>query len=83
MRGTAAVATNAWTHLTATFDGAVLRLYVNGTQVATRAVTGSMLASTGLLRIGGNNTWAEWFGGLIDDLRIYDRALTAAEVKPT
>ena len=46
-RGTATVASNAWTHLTATYDGANLRLYVNGTLVSTRAVTGSMSASTG------------------------------------
>ena len=35
----AAVANNAWTHLAATYDGANLRLYVNGTLVSTRAVT--------------------------------------------
>ena len=40
-----------------------------------------MSASTGALRIGGNDTWGEWFGGLIDDLRIYNRALTPAEVQ--
>ena len=77
----AALASNTWTHLAATYDGANLRLYVNGTQVATRAVTGSMRASTGALRIGGNSTWGEWFGGLIDDVRIYNRALTPSEVQ--
>ncbi len=81
VRGTAALASNTWTHLTASYDGANLRLYVNGNQVASRAVTGSMGASTRPLRIGGNNTWAEWFGGLIDDLRIYNRALTPSEVQ--
>ena len=81
VRGTAALASNTWTHLTASYDGANLRLYVNGTQVASRAVSGSMLASTGVLRIGGNNTWGEWYGGLIDDIRIYNRALTPSEVQ--
>ena len=42
VRGTAALASNTWAHLTASYDGANLRLYVNGTQVASRAVTGSM-----------------------------------------
>jgi glucose/arabinose dehydrogenase/PKD repeat protein len=80
-RGTAAVANNVWTYLAATYDGANLRLYVNGTLVSTRAVTGSMSASTGPLRIGGNATWGEWFGGLIDNVRIYARSLSAAEVQ--
>jgi glucose/arabinose dehydrogenase len=80
-RGTAQLAPAVWTHLAATFDGGTLRLYVNGGLVATRAVTGSMTASTAPLRIGGNATWGEWFGGLVDDLRIYNRALSATEIQ--
>jgi hypothetical protein len=40
-----------------------------------------MAASTGVLRLGGNNIWSEWFAGLIDEVRIYNRALSAAEVQ--
>jgi glucose/arabinose dehydrogenase/PKD repeat protein len=76
----AAVPANAWTHLAATYDATTLRLYVNGTQVATRAVTGALQASSGPLRFGGNGVWAEWFQGRLDELRVYNRALTAAEV---
>ena len=72
---------NAWTHLATTYDGSVLRLYVNGTQVASEAHAGSMAPSTGALKIGGNNVWPEWFRGLIDDVRVYDRALTAAQIQ--
>jgi hypothetical protein len=32
------------------------------------------------LQIGGNTVWGEYFAGLIDDVRIYNRALTAAEI---
>ena len=38
-------------------------------------------ASTGNLRIGGNSIWGEFFSGLIDDVRIYNRALTATEIQ--
>src|SRR5215469_5694737 len=38
--GTAALAVNAWSFLTETYDGSTLRLYVNGTQVASTAHTG-------------------------------------------
>jgi hypothetical protein len=79
-RGTAQVAANTWTHLAATYDGANLRLYVNGTQTSSRALTGPMVVSTGALRIGGNAVWPEWFSGLIDEVRVYNRALSAAEV---
>jgi hypothetical protein len=72
---------NAWTHLAVTYDGATLRLYSNGTQVAQVAQTGSILTSTGVLRIGGNAIWNEWFKGLIDEVRVYNRALSAAEVQ--
>ena len=80
-RGTAAVALNAWTHLAVTYDGATLRMYVNGTQASTRNVTGSIINSTGALRIGGNNIWSEWFQGRIDELRVYRRTLSAAEIQ--
>jgi hypothetical protein len=80
-RGTTAPALNAWTHLAVTYDGAALRLLVNGTQVSTRAVTGSMPNSTGVLRLGGNNIWPEWFSGRIDEVRVYNRALTATDIQ--
>ena len=81
--GSAQVPLNAWTHLAATYDGATLRLYVNGTQVGSKPQTGSIPASTGPLRIGGNSIWSEWFRGLIDEVRVYSRALTAARSRPT
>jgi hypothetical protein len=64
-----------------TYDGAVLRLYVNGAQAGSLSHAGVIPASTGVLRLGGNSIWAEWFAGVLDDVRIYDRALTAAEIQ--
>jgi hypothetical protein len=78
--GSAMVPVNTWTHLAATYDGTTLRLYVNGTQVGTQAVSGALVVSTGVLRIGGNNLWGEFFQGRIDEVRIYNRALTAGEI---
>jgi hypothetical protein len=80
VRGTAALATATWTHLAATYDGTTSRMFVNGTQVATRAVSGPIMTSTGVLSIGGNGSWGEWFAGMIDEVRVYNRALTAGEV---
>ncbi len=79
--GTAAVPTSTWTHLATTYDGATQKLFVNGAQVASRAQTGSIIASTGALKIGGNAIWSEWFKGTIDDVRVYSRALSATEIQ--
>src|SRR5882724_3834407 len=78
--GPGALPLNTWSHLAGTYDGATLRLYVNGTQVASQAFTGSIVTSTGALRIGGNGVWGEYFTGRIDEVRIYNRALTPAEI---
>jgi len=80
-RGTAALTTNAWTHLAVTYDGSTLRLFVNGVEASNKAISGSMQVSTGVLRIGGNGIWGEYFSGLIDEVRVYNRALTAGEIQ--
>jgi Concanavalin A-like lectin/glucanases superfamily/Bacterial Ig domain/Abnormal spindle-like microcephaly-assoc'd, ASPM-SPD-2-Hydin len=79
--GPSALPLNTWSHLAGTYDGATLRLYLNGVLVASQAVTGAMVSSTGALRIGGNGVWGEYFGGRIDEVRIYNRALSAAEIQ--
>ena len=79
--GPAALPTNRWTHLAATYDGTTLRMLVNGVQVAERAVSGAIATSAKPLQIGGNTIWKEWFKGRIDDVRVYNRALTPLEVQ--
>ena len=79
--GPAALALNTWTHLAVTFDGSNLTQYVNGALVTTTAFAGAIPASTGVLRIGGNSVWSEWFSGVIDEVRIYNRALSVGEIQ--
>ena len=79
--GPTALPLNVWNNLAATYDGSALRVYINGVQVSSRPVAGSLLSSTGALRIGGNSVWGEYFQGLIDEVRIYSRVLTAAEIQ--
>jgi hypothetical protein len=77
----ASLARNTWTHLAGTYDGATVRLFVNGTQVASTAASGPLSTSTGALRIGGNSLWGEYFRGRLDEVRVYNRALTQAEIQ--
>jgi outer membrane protein assembly factor BamB len=79
--GTAALSVNAWSYLTETYDGSMLRLYVNGTQVASTAHTGAIATSTNPLQIGGDSLYGQNFAGLIDEVRVYNVALTAAQIQ--
>jgi hypothetical protein len=49
--------------------------------VQSSAANGAAPVSSGLLRIGGNAIWGEFFRGRIDDVRIYNRALSPAEIQ--
>src|SRR6266446_866464 len=79
--GTTVLATNTWTHLATTYDGATLRLYVNGVQVSSMAKTGSILTSTNPLQLGGDSIYGQYFQGMLDEVRVYNVALTAAQIQ--
>ncbi len=79
------VALNTWTHLCATFDGDSIHAYINGVQVKSSAVSGKIDSCIGAdLRFGYNHNIYQSgnaFLGKIDDIGIWNRALSAAEVK--
>ncbi|MEV0593163.1 LamG-like jellyroll fold domain-containing protein [Nonomuraea cavernae] len=79
--GTSPLPVNTWSHVALTYDGSALRLFVNGQQVNETALTGSLYNNDSPLRIGGNEAWDEFFSGLIDEVRVYNRAQTAAEIQ--
>jgi Concanavalin A-like lectin/glucanases superfamily len=58
----------------------VASVYVGGVLKTTTLVGGTMPNSTGALSIGGNGVWSEWFQGIIDEVRVYNRALTANQL---
>jgi len=76
-----ALTTNTWNHIATTYDGTSLKIYKNGILVGTRNQTGNMYVSGNPLRIGGNLIWGEYFRGQIDDVRVYNRALTQTEIQ--
>jgi Concanavalin A-like lectin/glucanases superfamily len=77
----ATVPLGRWTHVAATYDGSRLRLYQNGQEVSSEAATGLIRSSGGPLRIGGTSLGGDWFKGVIDEVRIYRRALTGQEIQ--
>jgi len=69
---------NTWVHLAATYDGATLRLYRDGQWVASTAVAGSMAQCSGVSAVGSRSDGVNHrFPGVIDDVRMFDRALSA------
>jgi hypothetical protein len=80
-QGASTIPVNAWTHLAATYDGTTLRIYVNGSLKQSTNVPGTLVTSNGALRIGGNSVWGEYFRGLIDEVRVYNRALSVSEIQ--
>lgn len=72
---------NRWSNLAVTYDGRSLRLYVNGTEVSSRSVTGAVKTTGDPLWIGGNHPYGEYFRGLIDEVRVYDRPLTSSQLR--
>jgi hypothetical protein len=74
---------NSWTYLTYTYDGAVGTLYVNGVYESNTLLgNGASIPSASALRIGANSAADNYFfEGDMDEVSIYDRALTLGEVR--
>lgn len=70
-----------WTMLAGTYDGSVARLYMNGNEVAQQAARGRVTRMGNPLWIGKGLGSKPAFKGRIGELRLYDRALTADEVR--
>ncbi|MEY2432673.1 MAG: hypothetical protein QOC92_2398 [Acidimicrobiaceae bacterium] len=75
-----AIAAGLTYHVTGTYDGTMQRLYVNGTEVASAALTGAASATTNPLRLGSWDGTGEYYKGVVDDVAVYNKALTAAQV---
>jgi hypothetical protein len=73
--------TGTWQHLAATYDGNTARFYIDGAEVASRAV-GTGVGTSDVWRIGAyGSSPGNFFDGLVDDVRIYNRALSAGEIQ--
>jgi RHS repeat-associated protein len=68
-------------HVAGTYDGANMRIYVDGNQVASRAQTGAMTHNSNPLYIGRNDFSNTYFNGMVDEVRVYDRALSEQEIE--
>ena len=75
------VVAGTWYHIAVTFNGATMRIFVNNQQCTNTASATGIADTAGPLRFGQQkDTYDRWFGGNIDDVRLYNKALSAAEV---
>jgi len=67
-------------HVVGTYDGTTQRLYINGAQSVSAALTGAITANTNALYIGSWNGSSEFYRGTADEVAVYSTALSASQV---
>ena len=76
---TATLAINTLYTIAVTYDTSNFRIYINGSLDSTHAYTSFNLQAAPI-RVGGNGYASDYFNGMIDQVEIYNRALTPTEV---
>lgn len=78
----AALTANVWTHVAMVYNGSTIKLYINGTENQSLTYTGNITSYSGAACYIGRYTGGSGyeFPGQIDEVRIYDRALSAGDV---
>ena len=74
----------SWHHVTGTYDGTNMKTYLDGIQIASSSQTGTVVDCTEALAIGGrlSDATPEYhYYGLLDDVQIFNYALSAQQVK--
>ncbi len=79
-----------WHHVASTYDGSAMKLYIDGSMVAERSQSGNLkpMEPTSFLSIGSEDgrthnpslPGTRYFNGLIDEVAIYNQALSADEI---
>lgn len=78
------LSTGTWTHVAVTHSGGTIKLFINGTEDSgSSGDIGSYTAmhnSTGTVRLGGYQNGSQYTNGKLDELAVWDEALTSSEI---
>lgn len=74
-----ALSLDQWIHVAVTYDGTLIKLYVDGLESDVESASDSILTGDLPLWIGANQAGAS-FPGIIDEVRVYDRALSVSQI---
>ena len=78
---TAQMSLNTWYHIAGTYDGTMMRAYINGVNVDSLAYTGSISKTpNNNLTLGAHLTYSRYFQGQIDEVRIWSICKTPAQI---
>jgi hypothetical protein len=69
-----------WHLYVVTYDGSTLRLWLDGVEVESLPFTGRVARNVDRAVHLGGDPWGAAFDGLLDEVRIYDKALVEAEI---
>ena len=76
-----AILTGTWYLVTMTYDGSTVTLYLNGVSQGTASYGGGAVSNPDTVTtIGSQNNSSNWFPGNLDDVRVYNRALSGSDV---
>ena len=79
IEGTTILLPNTWYMVTATYDGSMMKLYINGVLENSTALTGALVYNENPLKLG-HSVNTQFFQGKLDEIRIYNKALNQAEI---
>jgi hypothetical protein len=79
--GTTPIVSGSWTHVAFTYDGVVTKIYVNGALTDTSTSANGILATTATtMYIGQGGSDNIYYNGVMDEVYLFQRALSAAEI---
>lgn len=71
----------SWHYVVCMWDGTTVSTYLDGVLVKTESFSGTLPNISASVNIGRRSSTSSYFDGSIDEVRVYNRTLTAAEIK--
>lgn len=71
---------NTWHSMVLTYDGSSIKLFWDGQLKTTQAYTGSLRSNTGRGYLGTSSVFNNFYSGLVDEVKIFNRVLTPSEI---
>jgi hypothetical protein len=82
LAGQGALQTDEWVFAVCTYDGKMMRLYKDGEEIDATPITGKVSTDSSInVHIGANPVGGKWFDGLIDEVAVWRRSLSATEIR--
>lgn len=72
---------NAWHHLALTYDGSMIKIYIDGVLANSASMSGVLTTNSNAVLLGNQSGVSEYFGGYADEIRIWNVARTETEIQ--